>query len=141
MVVAFTAIFILPDFPATTRWLTPLERSLALRRMAEDGSLHVEDEEGTNVSLTDIRDDNISASTNGANLQGLAYHIHGFYLAIRDWKVWWLAVALAADVAALSFFQFVPTLTATMGFSRTVTLILVAPPWFVSALAAWTNAR
>ena len=109
--------------------------------MAEDGGLHIEDEEGTDVLLKDINDANKPASINEAKLQGLAYHVRGFYLAMIDWKIWWLATALAAQVAALSFFQFVPTLAATMGFSRTVTLVLVAPPWFVSALAAWINAR
>lgn len=35
MAVAIIAIFILPDFPSTTRWLSPEERRLAEVRMAE----------------------------------------------------------------------------------------------------------
>lgn len=35
MGVALLAIFILPDFPNTTRWLSPEERRLAEVRMAE----------------------------------------------------------------------------------------------------------
>lgn len=35
MGVALLAIFILPDFPSTTRWLSPEERRLAEVRMAE----------------------------------------------------------------------------------------------------------
>lgn len=35
MAVAIMAIFILPDFPNTTRWLSPMERRLAEVRMAE----------------------------------------------------------------------------------------------------------
>jgi len=29
----------------------------------------------------------------------------GFYLAVRDWRVWWLATALFAMVAGLASFQ------------------------------------
>jgi MFS family permease len=35
MAVAIMAIFILPDFPNTTKWLSPMERRLAEVRMAE----------------------------------------------------------------------------------------------------------
>ncbi|KAJ2931581.1 hypothetical protein H1R20_g5434, partial [Candolleomyces eurysporus] len=34
--VAIIAIFILPDFPTTSTWLSPQERALAIRRMEED---------------------------------------------------------------------------------------------------------
>ena len=51
MAVAVLAIFILPDFPSTTRWLTPEERALALRRMAEDVGVGDQDEtEGASAS-------------------------------------------------------------------------------------------
>ena len=36
VVVAIIAVFVLPDFPATTKWLTPAERRLAELRMEED---------------------------------------------------------------------------------------------------------
>lgn len=51
----------------------------------------------------------------------------GLFLALQDWKVWWLAFALTAQVVALSFNAYFPTLSATMGFNPTVTLLLVAP--------------
>jgi hypothetical protein len=51
----------------------------------------------------------------------------GFFSAMTDWKVWWLALALTSMVVSLSFNAFFPTLSATMGFSRTVTLLLCAP--------------
>ncbi|KAM3498319.1 hypothetical protein MY10362_008354 [Beauveria mimosiformis] len=35
---AVIAIFILPDFPATTSWLTPEEREYAIRRLAADNN-------------------------------------------------------------------------------------------------------
>ena len=37
--VGILAIFILPDFPSTTKWLTPAERRLAELRMEEDAGV------------------------------------------------------------------------------------------------------
>ncbi len=37
--VAIIAIFILPDFPSTSNWLTPAERRLAELRMEEDAGV------------------------------------------------------------------------------------------------------
>ncbi|KAG9101248.1 hypothetical protein FS749_008921 [Ceratobasidium sp. UAMH 11750] len=62
MAVAVAAIFILPDFPTTTRWLSPEERRLAEVRMAEDVGGEVD------------RD----TAQEG--------HFYGFFLAMKDWK-------------------------------------------------------
>jgi len=67
--------------------------------------------------------------------------IRGFILAVTDWKVWWLAVALTAMVIGLSFNAYFPTLTATLGYSRTITLLLCAPPWGFATIVAFVNAR
>ncbi|TDL29556.1 MFS general substrate transporter [Rickenella mellea] len=118
MVIAVIAIFVLPDFPTTTRWLTPEERALAIRRMEAD------------VGVSDQEDDG-----NGNQ------HFEGFFLAVKDWRVWWFAVILTAEVTALSFNAFFPTLTATLGFNRTITLILVAPPFILAAGVAFFVSR
>ncbi|CAE6396004.1 unnamed protein product [Rhizoctonia solani] len=117
MGVAVLAIFILPDFPSTTRWLSPMERRLAEVRMAEDAggeADHDTKEEGA---------------------------FYGFILAIKDWKVWWLALALTAQVVGLSFNAYFPTLTATLGYNRTISLLLCAPPWAFATIVAFINAR
>ncbi|KAF8587872.1 MFS general substrate transporter [Ramaria rubella] len=112
--VAFCAIFILPDFPASTKWLTPLERRLAEVRMAEE----------------------VAGTFDEGSKRG------GLTLAIRDWRVWWLAVALFAMIVGLASFQnFFPTLTATLGFDTTVTFLLIAPPWFFAAIVSFFVAR
>ncbi|OCB84399.1 MFS general substrate transporter [Sanghuangporus baumii] len=118
--VAFLAMFILPDFPTTTRWLSPQERRLALWRMEKDGGLNLSDQGVLGAESTQRS---------------------GLWQALSDWKVWWLAVALASEVIAVSFNAFFPTLTATLGFGRTETLLLAAPPWFMTAFAAFFNAR
>jgi hypothetical protein len=70
--VAIIAVFILPDFPATTRWLSPEERRLAEMRMEEDAG--VGDEENKQGSLT-----------------------RGLTMALTDWKVWWMGKSPQLD--------------------------------------------
>ncbi|KIP07682.1 hypothetical protein PHLGIDRAFT_19109 [Phlebiopsis gigantea 11061_1 CR5-6] len=115
---AVCAIFILPDFPATSHtWLSPLEVKLAERRMEED--VGVGDE---------------SETESGGQM-------HGLLQAVTDWKVWWLAMALTSMVIFLSFNAYFPTLTATLGYDRTVTLLLCAPPWVFATLVAFGVTR
>lgn len=86
---ALIAIFILPDFPHNTRWLSEEERSLAIKRLQEDAGVGDEQETETGGPL------------------------HGLVLALRDWRVWWFAIAMTAQVCALSFNSYFPTLSAT----------------------------
>jgi len=113
--IAIIAIFVLPDFPSTTKWLSEQERALAIRRMEEDAGVGDEGE------------------TEG--------HGRGLWLAVSDWKVWWLSLALTSQVVALSFNAYFPTLSATLGYSRTVTLLLCAPPFVFAAIVAFVLSR
>lgn len=116
--VAICALFILPDFPATSHtWLSDIEVKLAEQRMAEDVGVGDEGE-----------------TESGGYMSGLG-------LAFRDWKVWWLALALTSMVVSLSFNAFFPTLTATLGFNTTVTLLLCAPPWAFATAVAFAVTR
>lgn len=118
MFFAVLAIFILPDFPSTSHtWLSPEEVRLAERRMEED--VGVGDEEQTEA----------------------AGQVHGLVLAFTDWKVWWLALALTSLVVSLSFNAFFPTLSATMGYNPTITLLLCAPPWVFATIVAFCVCR
>lgn len=113
--VACCAIFVLPDFPSTShRWLSPLEVKLAEQRMLEDVGVS---DEGGGVAQTS--------------------QVAGLRMAVTDWKVWCLAVALTSMVVSLSFNAFFPTLTATLGYNPTVTLLLCAPPWGFATLVAF----
>lgn len=67
--------------------------------------------------------------------------MHGLMMAITDWKVWWLALALTSMVVSLSFNAYFPTLTATLGYNRTVTLLLCAPPWGFATIVAFIVTR
>lgn len=115
---AACAILVLPDFPETSHtWLSPLEVRLAEKRMEED--VGVGDE---------------APKEGHSQLEGLT-------LALSDWKIWCLALALTSMVISLSFNAFFPTLSATMGFSTTVTLLLCAPPWAFATLVAFAVTR
>ncbi|KAJ7095339.1 MFS general substrate transporter [Mycena belliarum] len=128
--VALLALFILPDFPATpSNWLSLAEQALAQRRMAEDGE--------------DLGQKQGSTS--------------GLFMAISDWQVWWLAITLASIVLSLSFNAYFPTLAETMGYGKTLTLLLwqvdayglssrvltlsSAPPWFFATLVSFGISR
>lgn len=116
VIVAFSAIFILPDFPETTSgWLTRQEQALAQRRILEDVNFQ------TNINKNGI-------------WQGLS-------MAFADYKVWWLAVNLTFIVVSLSFGVYFPTLCATMGYGPTVSLLLCVPPWLCATAIAFMVSR
>ncbi|KAG0708668.1 major facilitator superfamily domain-containing protein [Suillus ampliporus] len=112
VLVAICAVFILPDFPHNTRWLTPEERALAISRLAEDGyGTAGEFEKRTTVQ--------------------------GLWDAVTDWKVWLFTVALTMQYVSLSFALYFPTLAATLGYDTTGTLLLSAPPWVFATIVSF----
>jgi len=119
ILVAILAMFVLPDFPENTRgFLSPEEVRLAQLRMLED------------VGVSDDKE----TERRGSRLPG-------FLEALGDWRVYWLALALTSLVVSLSFNAFFPTLTATLGYSPTVTLLLCAPPWIFATMVAFAVSR
>lgn len=118
---AILAIFILPDFPTTSQnFLSPEESRLAVLRMQSDSGLGgVSDED---------------------EAQG-EKHASGLKQALTDWKVYFMAVSLTSMVLGLSFNAFFPTLSETMGFDTTVSLLLCAPPWVFATLVAFAVSR
>ncbi|KAG1886138.1 MFS general substrate transporter [Suillus subluteus] len=115
ILVAICAMFILPDFPHNTRWMTPEERALAISRLVEDGYSEA-DELGKQTTMQGVRD------------------------AVSDWKVWWFSVATMFQLVGQSFFGYFPTLCATLGYDTTVTLLLCAPPWVFATIVGFAFA-
>ncbi|GJE84984.1 MFS general substrate transporter [Phanerochaete sordida] len=113
---ALLAMAVLPDFPETTRagWLTEAEVRLAVRRMHEDADAH---------------------AAPGAR------PAHAFVLAVRDPNVWILVVAMFFQVVSNSFTAWFPTIVATLGYSRTATLLLCAPPYVCTAVLTYFVSR
>ncbi|KAH9979384.1 MFS general substrate transporter [Lactifluus volemus] len=117
--VAIIAAFVLPDFPENSQhFLSPEEIQLAKLRMQEDIGIGGDEE----TERKDTR-------------------FHGLRDALGDWRVYWLALAFLSLVVSLSFSVFFPTLTETLGYSPTVTLLLCAPPWGFAAVVAFAVSR
>ncbi|KAH0829189.1 major facilitator superfamily domain-containing protein [Lanmaoa asiatica] len=115
MFIGLLAIWLLPDFPHNTRWLSPAERRLAQVRLAEDAG--EADQDSSDATIFD-----------------------GFKLAIRDVKVWVFMFMGCAQLLGLSYINFFPTLTATLGYNTTDTLLMAAPPWVFASICCVINA-
>jgi type II secretory pathway pseudopilin PulG len=105
VVVALATAFIIPDWPATTKWLSEDEKALAVTRLIEDAG---EEEEG------EIR-----------QLQALK-------MAATDYRVWLCILGQLSVQAVASLTNFLPTLVRNFGFSTIHTLLLTAPVSFVT---------
>lgn len=109
VVVAPCAWLVLPDFPATTRWLSREERALAAHRLRR----------------LDGFDDAAQASL-----------WSGVLKAVTDYKVWLLTVIIFTKTSAATVTSFIPTLISTFNYTPTATLELVAPPYAFAALVS-----
>ncbi|KAJ2979018.1 hypothetical protein NQ176_g3497 [Zarea fungicola] len=97
---AVIAIFILPDFPATTKWLTQEEREYAIRRLANDN----------NYTL----------------LEG-AGHWQSFLQAVKDWRTWVFMLAQSLCTCAGTITYFIPTLMVSLGYAGQETQYMTIP--------------
>ncbi|TXT10884.1 hypothetical protein VHUM_01635 [Vanrija humicola] len=104
VLVGLVAVFILPDYPATTRWLTPREKALAAYRLERD---------------TGILDKETMPLRQAVKA------------AAKDYKLWMFALIYATMATAGGYSPFVPTVVNTFGLSQIKTLLLSAPPFLV----------
>ncbi|CAH0058197.1 unnamed protein product [Clonostachys solani] len=120
MSIAISAAFILPDLPTNSRGFTEDERRVAQLRMMEDVG---------------------EADTDSAE-QGM---FDGFFMAVKDVKIYVMMFTFTAYVVGLSFNAFFPTLTNTLGFGYVPTLLMSSPPWvfscIVSVIVSWHSDR
>ncbi|KAI5994884.1 major facilitator superfamily domain-containing protein [Pisolithus orientalis] len=101
VVVGILSMWLLPDYPHNTRWLNAEERRLAQLRLAKD------------VGEADIDSEEASI-------------FEGLRMAMKDTKAYlFMFLAFILSLAA-SFINFFPTLTATLGYSTTITLLMSA---------------
>lgn len=102
--IAVLGLFMLPDHPLTTRWLTPEERELAHARILAD-------------------------TVGSENSKGV---LAGLKEACRDPRLYLLAFMQNMHLSACSFNNFFPTVIGSLGFNTTITLALTCPPYLVS---------
>ncbi|KAF8905904.1 major facilitator superfamily domain-containing protein [Mucidula mucida] len=88
--------YILPDWPATTSWLTPEERFIAVQRLAYDGIGGVSGKDAQHAEPT---------------------HGEAFKMAITDWRTWCLSVMYMLATGAQTIQYFIPTLVGQLGYT------------------------
>lgn len=132
--IAAIAVFILPDYPQTTRWMSPEEKRIAEGRLIIDAGVSSEDSMGQEITA-----------------------MQGLLMAVKDPKVWLLGLTYHATIMGLSvrllhlhlvissmltcqFVFFFPTITQALGYGTTTTLLLTAPPWIWAVLVSLPNA-
>ncbi|KNZ72033.1 hypothetical protein J132_05082 [Termitomyces sp. J132] len=101
--------------PHNTSWISPNERRLALARISEDAG--------------EADQDNAEDSP-----------LKGLRMAISDPLVLIFTIQTVSQLLGLSFVNFFPTLTQTLGFSTTISLLLAAPPWVFASIACCLSA-
>ncbi|KAF8524874.1 major facilitator superfamily domain-containing protein [Hysterangium stoloniferum] len=115
IVLGLMAMIILPDYARDTRWLSASELHLAQVRLAEEAG---EADQDTSQD---------SAWT-------------GFKMAITDVKVLLFMMKVFTTSIGSGVGNFFPTLTATLGYPTTITLLLTAPPWIFALIFSLINA-
>ncbi|KAL4972935.1 major facilitator superfamily domain-containing protein [Aspergillus desertorum] len=108
---------VLPDFPENWRLLPEEMKHVAVKRLAIEAAQADVDEAGK-----------------GSQVKGLK-------MAFADIKTYALAVAYMAITGASGFQNFFPTLTKTLGYSQTISLLLVAPPYIFMVIYSLTHSH
>ncbi|OBU00172.1 hypothetical protein VE01_01727 [Pseudogymnoascus verrucosus] len=115
--VAFFTIYMLPDYPNNTRWLTVEERELAESRIRRD-TAGLEESKGVRA---------------------------GFLEAIRDPRIYLFAFMQNMHLSATSFNQFFPSVVKALKYDPIITLLLTSPPTiFAGAFGVfigWSSGR
>lgn len=109
--IALVALVFLPDYPATTKWLSEEETIVAQGRLAKDaGSSDVLDEDKVPM-------------------------LRGIKWALQDPRTWMFACLQMCAAAAISYSHFFPTLISQLGFiNNTTALLLTSPPYILAFL-------
>ena len=119
MGMAALAIFILPNYPATTKWLNDEERAYAQWRLIED--------------------------TGEADLAGASTIKDGVRLAFTDPRLYLFTLLQHCSLLSQTFQYFFPTIVQSLNYGRIATLLITAPVWiavfFVSLLVTWSSGR
>jgi len=110
---------ILPNYPATTKWLTPDEQAYAQWRLLDD--------------------------TGEEDKAGASSIKEGVKMAFQDPKLYLFTLLQHASILSQTFQYFFPTIVNTLGFGKVETLLLTVPVWIatflVSLVVTYTSGR
>ncbi|CAG9947543.1 unnamed protein product [Clonostachys rosea f. rosea IK726] len=113
--VVVASLFLLPNHPLKTKWLTQEQRELAHNRIVADTT----------------------------EKEGAASPWKGLYQCVVDWRTWVFVLMYNLHLSSVSFAAFLPTVMRTLGYSTNITLVLTFPPYFLAAILgivmSWTS--
>ncbi|TVY83977.1 putative transporter, partial [Lachnellula suecica] len=126
--VSICASFIIPDFPHTTRWLSPEERAIATKRLQFSSGSHDTERgsvfSGIKMAVVDYKV--VMASS--------VRICHVIFLSKQLILVFSLIIVTKTSAGAVT--SFIPTLVATFKYNSVNTLLLVAPPYVFATIIA-----
>lgn len=116
---ALSAALILPDFPATTKWLSAEEKAYAQWRLIDDTG------EADNAHTSSIK--------------------QGVIMALKDWRLYMFTLFQHLSLLSQTFQYFFPTIVKTLGFGDIETLLITSPVWIgtflVSLVVTYTSGK
>ena len=112
VVIAFGVFFVLPDFPINTKWLTEQERALATYRL-----------------FVDVGEEDWVSSDEESLFDGVKQ-------CLGDYKTYILIPLIFGVVSSGTINSYFPSVVSTLGYNRTNTLLLTAPPYLLSCIVA-----
>ncbi|KAJ8104352.1 major facilitator superfamily domain-containing protein [Lipomyces tetrasporus] len=116
---AMLSMVLLPNFPASSKWLSDEERAFAQWRLVMDAK------EADDLGAVTLR-------------QGLKF-------ALKDYRVYIFLVFQHLSLLSQTFQYFFPSIVGTLGFGKIETLLLTAPVWFctfiVSLFVTYSSGR
>ncbi|KIW19820.1 hypothetical protein PV08_00395 [Exophiala spinifera] len=106
VILGLIGYLVLPDYPATTKWLSEEEKIVAQARLTKS-----------------IGSDDFLTEETASVRRGVVW-------AAKDYRVWLFSCLQMATTADISYSHFFPTLIKDLGFkSNTETLLLTSPPY------------
>ncbi|ETN43921.1 uncharacterized protein HMPREF1541_11052 [Cyphellophora europaea CBS 101466] len=116
---AITCIFIIPNFPKNTKWLTEEQQAYAQWRLKQDAE---EEDDSGSTSLW-----------------------QGLKLCLTDYRMYIFMLMQHLSILSQTFQYLFPSIVQTLGYGRIETLLLTVPVWFgtwcVAILVTWTADR
>ena len=107
---AISVVFVIPNFPQTTNWLTDEQKAYAVYRLRNDA------EEADDSKSTSIWE--------------------GLRLCLTDYRTYIFILLQHLSILSQTFQYLFPSIVLTLGYGRIETLLLTVPVWFATWLAA-----
>ncbi|KAL4750159.1 hypothetical protein BDW72DRAFT_213596 [Aspergillus terricola var. indicus] len=137
---AIMASFIMPDYPSTTSWLSTEEKQIAQLRLELDLGADTSPDQPTLAgAFAGLKQAVVDPKV---WLLGVSYNCTIMGLCVRLFLITlhMLLCCLSSKLTTPKFSYFFPTITQSLGYGTTTTLLLTAPPWIWAVLIALPNA-